>query len=161
MLLTTSVASFTRPNDTTSYTSGDLVANSTTAASVTPMSFPIAKSATGQTIISRARIAKSGTGVSNATFRVHLYESAPTVANGDNGAWLSNKATSYLGNVDVNVALAMSDGAAGFGAAAAGAEMRFRLTAGSTLSGLLEARGAYAPDAQEVFIVTLECLDGY
>jgi hypothetical protein len=33
-------ARFTRPSDTTAYASGDLVANSTTAGSVVPMSFP-------------------------------------------------------------------------------------------------------------------------
>lgn len=35
MLITTLSGSFTRPSDTTAYASGDLVANSTTAGSVT------------------------------------------------------------------------------------------------------------------------------
>ena len=161
MLLTTSVASFTRPNNTTAYASGQLIANDTAAGSVTPMSFPIAKSATGQTLMLRARISKTGTGTSGATFRIHFYEASPTAANGDGAAWSTNKAASYLGNIDVAVSYAMTDGAAGFGSAAAGAEMRLRLSVGSTIYGLLEARGAYTPTAQEVITVTLECLDGY
>jgi hypothetical protein len=32
---------------------------------------------------------------------------------------------------------------------------------GTTIFGLLEARAAYVPAAQEVFTITLECLDGY
>ena len=53
-------ASFTRPADTTAYASGDLVANSTTAGSVIPMTFVIRPENRGS-MIRRARIKKSGT----------------------------------------------------------------------------------------------------
>lgn len=161
MLLTTAVASFTRPADITAYASGDLMANSTTAGSVVPMSFSIAQAAQGQTIVLRTRISKTGTTATNANFRVHLYEASPTCANGDNGAWSTNKAADYLGNIDVASMFAFTDGCSGFGAAAAGAEMRLKLSSGATIYGLLEARAAYAPASAEVFTVTLECLDGY
>src|SRR3954454_3106231 len=153
---------FTRPNDTTAYASGDLVANSTTAGSVTPLTFPLTfKSGTGQTVILRARLSKSNTTPTNATFRLHLYEASPTVANGDNGAWSTSGAAGYLGFIDIATLLAFTDGCANFGAAASGAEMRLRLTSGSTLFGYLEARAAYTPAAQEVFTVKLGCLDSY
>ena len=161
MLLGAVTASFTRPADTTTYSSGDLVANSTTAGSVTPLSFSLFRAPQGQTILMRVRIAKTGTSTTNATFRVHLYQASPTVANGDNGAWSSDKAGDYLGNIDVGSMFAFTDGAAGFGSAAAGAEMRVRLAAGATIYGLIEARGAYTPANAEVFTVTLETLDGY
>lgn len=161
MLISVPSDSFTRPNDTTAYASGDLVANSTTAGSVTPLSFKIWNSGQGQTIVLRTRIFKSGTTNTNANFRVHFYEASPALTNGDNGAWLSSKAANYLGNIDVASMFAFSDGCTGFGSAAAGAEMRLKLSSGTTLYALLEARAAYTPAANEVFTVYLECLDAY
>jgi hypothetical protein len=162
MLVTNVSASFTRPNDTTTYASGDLIANSTTAGSVTPMSFPIWSTATGQTRITRARFAKNSTVATLSAFRLHLYSASPTVAAGDNSAWSSNQAANYLGNIDgPTVLFAFTDGCALFGAAAAGSEMVLRLSSGTTIYGLLEARAAYVPTAQEVFTITLECLDAY
>lgn len=157
-------ATFTRPADTAVYASGDLVANSTTAGSVVPMSFPLGFSAgTGQTRITRIRLSKSGTTPTNATFRVHIYEQSPTVANGDNGAWSTNKSANYLGNIDAALMLAFSDGCATFGSAAAGSEFVLKLSSGSgtTLYALLEARAAYTPASAETFMLTLECLDAY
>lgn len=163
MLIQTTKATFTRPADTTAYASGDLMANSTTAGSVTPMSFALPfTSGTGQTILQRARIVKSGTTATLSAFRMHLYEASPTVANGDNGAWSTDKAASYLGFMDFpTLLLAFTDGCAHFGANAAGSEMRLRLAAGTTVFGLLEARAAYVPASGEIFTVTLETLDGY
>lgn len=162
MLIQTASAAVTRPNDTTAYTSGDLVANSTTAGSVTPLQFTLPeKAGTGQTIIIRVRMAKTGTSTTNASFRVHMYQASPTVANGDNGAWSTDQAANYLGNIDVSTSLAFTDGAAGFGSAAAGAEMRIRLASGGIIYSVIEVRGAYTPTANEVFTVTFETLDGF
>src|SRR5436305_14342879 len=109
-------ASFTRPNDTTAYASGDLVANSTTAGSVAPLAFPLGNSyGVGQFRMVRARLTKSGTGVTNASFRVHLYGAQPTPANGDNGAWSTDQAANWLGNIDITSLLAFTDGATGTG----------------------------------------------
>lgn len=162
MLINNISASFTRPNDTTAYASGDLVANSTSAGSVTPLALPLASPSQVGTNIVRVRLSKSGTTPTNANFRIHFYDASPTVANGDNGAWSSSKAANYLGYIDQAAMLAFTDGSAGFGAAAAGAEMRVRLSAGgSTIYALLEAKAAYTPAAQEVFTLTVECLDNY
>lgn len=148
-------ANFVRPADTTAYASGDLVANSTTAGSVTPMSFAVAREAGLGGMIRRARIRKTGTGVTNALFRLHLYSSSPTPSNGDNGAWLTNQAANYIGAIDISVDKAFTDGAAGNGVPGVGSEINFT---SDTIYGLLEVRGAYAPASGETFTVSLEAL---
>jgi len=155
-------ASFTRPNDTTAYASGDLVANNTTAGSVVPLSFPLGGNAMpGATRLTRVRLRKSGTTATNASFRVHLYGVSPTVASGDNGAWSTDQAANYLGAIDVPAMKAFTDGCCDVGSASAGSEFLVRLGAGATLFALLEARAAYVPAANEVFTLTLESLEAY
>ena len=151
-------ASFARPADTTQYTSGDLVANSTTAGSVTPIEFTVARVAAGSGMIRRARIGKSGTGITSASFRLHLYSASPTVTNGDNGVWLSNQAANYIGAIDVTVDKAFSDGAAGNGIPQIGSDINFKLDSGKNIYALLEARGAYTPISKEQFSIALEVL---
>jgi hypothetical protein len=160
-------ASFTRPNNTTAYAAGQLVANSTTAGSVAPMQFQIGgNSIPGMTRLTRVRLAKSGTTVANANFRVHLYGAQPTPANGDGGTYTTDQAANYLGNISVDMttvpgASHLSDGAVGQGAAAAGSELLIRLQAGRTIYALIEALAAYTPAANEVFTLTLESLEAY
>lgn len=162
MLIFNPLASFTRPADTTAYASGDLVANSTTAGSVTPLSFVLGgQNVLGHLRVVRARMYKSTTSTTNATFRLHLYQASPTVTNGDNGAWLSTGAADWLGNIDVTSMLAFSDGAAGTGSLPAGSEAFLRLKAGATIYGLIEARGAYTPGNAEVFSVVIEEVDQF
>lgn len=145
-------ASFTRPADTTPYASGDLVADSVTAGSVTPMSFAIGVGGKGG-MIRRVRLRKSGTSVTNAAFRLHLWSLAPVPVNGDNGVWLTDKAINYVGALDVTVDKAFSDGAAGNGVPLIGTEINFTA---DTYFGLLEARGAYTPASAETFELLLE-----
>lgn len=151
-----SAVSFTRPADTTAYASGDLVANSTTVGSVAPLNFPACSNGIGRSMqIRRVRIGKSGAGVTNASFRVHLFNVLPTVStNGDNGAiTIATGAAKYLGKVDVTVDQLFTDGAAG----QATTEINcFPVGGASNLYGLLEARGAYTPASAEVFTVSLE-----
>jgi hypothetical protein len=153
-------ASFTRPADTTAYASGDLIANSTTAGSVTPLSWPLPHPGAAVQI-KRARIRKTTTTVTNFKAYLHLYSAAPAVANGDNGAYSSTKAANYIGSILIDGTTTpgakFSDGAAAFGAAAAGSE--FNVQPGSTIYGLLEAQAAYAPGNAEVFTVTLDLLE--
>jgi hypothetical protein len=150
-------ASFTRPNDTTPYATGDLVANSVTAGSVIPMQFSPGNSG-GQGVfrLVRARLTKSGTSVTNATFRIHLYEALPTPANGDNGAWSTDQALHWLGNIDISSMLAFTDGAQGTGSLPAGSEAFVRCQAGSTIYALISALGVYTPAAGEIFTLTPE-----
>lgn len=150
-------ATFTRPSDTTAYTSGDLVANNVTAGSVTPMSWSTARVNPGSFGIHRCRIAASSVTTTNFSFRLHLYAASPTCANGDNGAW-STTLSGYVGSMDVTSAVAFSDGAKGFGIPNSGTEIGAYLTLAKTLYGLLEARAAYVPVSAQTFTVELEVL---
>jgi hypothetical protein len=147
-------ATFVRPADTNAYASGDLVANSVTAGSVAAMSFTVSRAATAGVTVAGVRVRKTSTGIQNSAFRVHLYGTAPTVTNGDNGAWLSTQAATYLGSVDVTIDKAFSDGACGY----ATCNIPHRIASGSAIFGLLEARGAYTPVSGETFGVQLKVL---
>jgi hypothetical protein len=108
------------------------------------------------------KLETSGTSTTNASFRVHFYSSDPSassgIANGDNGAWSTNKA-GYLGAVDVTIDKAFADGAAGHGTPNTGSEISFVVSGGATkqvLYGLIEARAAYTPTSGETITVTPE-----
>ena len=156
---------FTRPADTTSYTSGDLVANSTAAASVVAMTFDgAARSSGGAFLIRRARLFKTTTTTTAASFRLHLYTTDPSsltggIANGDNAAWSTDQA-GYVGSIDLDVSgtngRAFVDGSGVSGVPLPGPEIAVDLDTGEAIYGLLEARGSYAPGSAEVFTITLE-----
>jgi hypothetical protein len=158
-LVGTPSANFTRPNDTTQYAANDLVADNTTAGSVTPLSWTAPRYATGSGQIRRARLKKSGTTVTAASFRLHLYTTSPTCANGDNGAWSTSQA-GYLGSIDLDMSGAngrvFTDAAEVVAGVSHGTEIGFDLASGSTIYGLLQAIGTYTPVAQEVFTCELE-----
>jgi hypothetical protein len=153
-------ANFTRPGDTTTYAIGDLIANSTTAGSVAAMQFTVARVSDKSFRITRARVKKSGTSTTNASFRLHLYKNDPAassgITNGDNGAW-STKEAEYLGAIDVAMDKAFSDAAKGIGLPNEGFVISAQPSSGTRLVyGLLEARAAYTPANAEVFTVVLE-----
>ena len=152
-------SNFTRPADTTAYAVGDLVANSTTNTSVTPLSWTITRVAAGSVMIRRIRLKKSGTSTTNASFRLHLYRTTPaTITNGDNGAW-STTYSDYIGAFDVTCDRAFTDAAHGSsGNPLNGTDICLKLASGSTIYGLLEARAAYTPGNAEVFTVELEAV---
>lgn len=155
-------AYFTRPANTTAYAANALVANALAAGSVVPMAFKLVNSfPVGQYRLTRARLFKSGTVVTNASFRLHLYQAAPTPTNGDGGAWLTTNAADWLGNVDISSMLAFSDGAAGTGSCPAGSEQYIRMASGTTVYGLLQALGAYTPASAEQFTVTIETVEAF
>lgn len=149
--------SFTRPADTTAYASGDLVANSTTAGSVVPVPLVAARDNGASAMIRRVRLKKSGTSVTNASFRVHFYLSSPTPTNGDNGAWLTTE-SGYLGACDVTIDKAFSDAAEGIGVPNEGIEINFVPPTGKTIYALVESRAAYTPASAEVFTITAEVM---
>lgn len=152
-------ATMTRPANTTAYVIGQLVANSVTAGSVVPISLTVARTMAGSGQVRRARLVKSGTVITNASFRVHLYRTSPTVTNGDGAAWLSNNAANYMGSIDLVMLRAFSDGAVGIGLSNDGSEIFFNTPAGvQTVFALLEARAAYTPTSGETFTLTLETL---
>jgi hypothetical protein len=155
-----SSTAFTRPADTTAYALGDLVANNTTAGSVTPISFAVARLNGGSGRIQTVRLWKSSTSITNAQFRLHFYSTSPTIANGDNGVWSTTGYVSgvpiYLGSADVVINKAFSDGSMGEGYATYGAWVPFIAASGSqTVYCLIEARAAYTPTSAETFVVTI------
>jgi len=148
-------ASFNRPANVTAYADGDLVANNVTAGQVVAAAIAVARIPGGKGAVKRLRLAKSGTDVTNASFKVHLFTQAPTVANGDNGAFgvTNGLARGYLGSVSVTVDRALGDGAFG----AADCDIMFDAAANSSnLFALVAAAGAYTPASAETFTVTLE-----
>lgn len=151
---------FTRPNNTTAYASGNLVANSTTNTLVAPMIFNLSY---GQYFkIYLAKIKFNSAVNTNAQFLVHLYSSSPTVTNGDGSAWLSTE-SNYLGNIAVNATgQTFSDNSKGIGTYVNTAlEVPLLAVADSNwkVYGLLAATAAYTPTANEIFTVSLvgEC----
>lgn len=150
---------FTRPADTTAYASGDLVANNVTAGSVVPISLTAARVNAGIVGIRRVRLKKSGTSVTNATFRVHLFGALPVPAVGDNAAISTTGAGAYLGACDIGSMQAFTDGAVGVALPLVANEILCAAGAGvKTLFALLEARGAYTPASAETFTLTAEVL---
>lgn len=146
---------FTRPNDATPYTSGDLVANSTTAGSVVPIAIVFGSNTTENQIeLSRIRLVKSTTGVTTAAFRIHLFSTLPTVSAGDNAAMvIATGAAGYLGFFDIATMQSFTDGAQG---TVITGSNRIVLVGGATIYALIEARGAYTPVALETFTLILE-----
>ena len=153
--MSTSTATFTRPNDTTAYAANDLVANSATAGSVTPMSFPVPHGLGKGVVLRQIKVQKSGTTPTNGNFHLRLYASSPTCANGDNGAW-STTLSGYLGKAESVIVEAFTDGSATVDSMSEAADIHFVVSAGApVIYGLLVADAAYTPAALEVFTITL------
>lgn len=87
--------SFTRPADTTAYTAGDAISNSTSAPTI--ISFANASTATGTGgIITGITISKSTAATGGARFRLYLYSTSVTAVN-DNTAFAQTFAnTEYM-----------------------------------------------------------------
>lgn len=150
-------ATFTRPNNTTQYSVGDLVANSATNTAVSPMSLQVADYPGGDFSVRRCKLTTSGAVVTSGDFRVHLYSPGTiTCANGDNGAYSTDSAAKYLGAMDVTLSLDCTDGQVGFGVPNVGNEISSGLTTGQSIQALLEARGTYTPISGEVFTLAME-----
>jgi hypothetical protein len=142
-------STMTRPADTTAYAQGDLVANSTTAGSVTPFSFVIPWKRS--CVIRGVSIKKSGTTATNATFKVHIFKDSPTVANGDNGA-ISTSYSNKIGVIAPGIMTAHTDSSSTTGYSG---NFYVDTDTDRTLYALLEADAAYTPASAETFIVTL------
>lgn len=151
--------SVTRPADTNAYAIGDLIANSVTAGSVTPMSLTAARVNQGTGMVRRVRLKVNDTAWAAAVVRVHFYKNSPTCANGDNGAW-STTESEYLGSCDVTFDKSFSDPVVkGIGVPAAGSEINFDCASSSQLIyALLESRSVVTPASAKVFSLVAEIL---
>lgn len=148
---------FPRPADITQYAIGDLVANNTTAGSVVPLSFS-GLEASRLYKVRNGSLMKSSTGLTSATFRLHLFTEAPVPSNGDNGAFLTSLKGVYIGAIDMAImALAFVDGAIGYGLPLTGTELVFTAPATGIIRGLIEARATYTPVSAETFDASITC----
>ena len=147
--------SFTRPADTTAYTSADLVANSTTAGSVIPLQWNLDRLGGAGTVIA-ARISKSATSATAATFNVHLFSASPVVTNGDNGAFAISTARNYIGKIAVDMSSGGQAGTAYLTKTSSAVSLGVgQASLPSVIYGLLEAGAGYTPASGEIFDVTL------
>jgi hypothetical protein len=153
----------TRPADTTAYASGDLVANSTTAGSVTGMVFPNAVRFDLECArFERIRLRKSSATLTNASFRVYLFTALPTLSVGDNAAFNSSSVLAVddmdklVGWFDVTMDRSGAAGARGTGTPNAGPALTLKPASGTSLYGLIEATAAYTPTSAETFNAVLE-----
>lgn len=166
-LLSATAPTFTRPNDTTAYTAGDLVANSTSNASVVPLRFDFLTDRAMPLFLTHYRLRKSTNTTANGTFKLHLFSAAPTfTTNGDNSAMSGN--TNLAATTDP---LCQMIGGGGGGFVGAGVVIGVPMSnslvysdhiiqmapSGGvfTIYGVLEALAGYAPGAQETFSVTV------
>ena len=154
-------ANFSRPSGALTYASGQLIANSATAASVVAMSFQVGRAIGRSGRCGRARLSKATTVTANAIFRAHLYGVGPGAVNGDGGVWLTNQAASYIGSFTFDLSgtngRVFSDGVRANAIPDIGPSMVLQPAATSqNIFALLEARGAYAAGSAETFTLDLE-----
>ncbi len=157
-VLKSTSATFDRPSDTTQYSANDLVANSTTAGSVSPLSFTIGTGEGRGIKIVGGKLQKSATTTTSSSMILHLYTSSPTVANGDNGAFSTDTA-GYLGKITFPTMTAFTDDALATmdaGAVSGGFNaINAYLGSTSVIYGLLQAVATYTPASAETFTATL------
>jgi hypothetical protein len=159
-VIVTPSATITRPADTTAYTAGDLIASSTTAGSVSYGALTVASSA-GSFIITRARlISNHTTGLDQIQLRARLWLGAPTVTNGDNGAFaITTGGTTEIGRFEFTMEQ-FSDGACGFAVPYIGSEIRRKLASGTDINWTLEAVDGFTPQSGKTFTLELETQQG-
>ena len=145
----------TRPNDSFAYGANDSVNTSTSVPTMITFA-GLARIIGGTGYITNVRMIKSTATVTNANFRLWLYNQAITPVN-DNAPFtlLYANAAKRLGYVD----LVMTTEGTGSDSAScflANVNMKFDTQANSTsIFGLLETKAAYAPGAQEKFYIEL------
>lgn len=159
-------AAFTRPADTTPYAAGDVVADSTSAATI--IQFPrIAQNDVGCGMIQQVRLVTSANVATKPDLQLFLFDTAPGVVN-DNAAFAPTDAE-MLRCVAV---IAFPTGSFVVGNAGAGAAgnaicdaqnlmIPFNMLAANTnaLYGVLVVRNAYVPVSGEVFTFLVTVLD--
>ena len=149
-------SNFTRPANTTTYATGQLVANSTTAGSVAPLSWTAARVSAGNFRITRTRMSLSSKSVTSTSFRVHYFNASTAVQNGDGATFDPTTLADEVCEMDVTISLAGNDVSLGYGAPNQGVSCDVALGSGSTLYGLVEARAAYGPGSGETITVIPE-----
>jgi hypothetical protein len=159
-------ATMTRPNDTDPYVANDMVANSSTAATVVPMSFTASDVIDAPVIVYGIRIATSGTapGTAGARFRVHLFRSDPSantgIKAGDSATFSVNQAAGLIGTL-TGTSRVYADGSSCRCVSDEGVPLICRPTTGArTVFALLQTLDAFTPSAQATYTLTIEAAQG-
>lgn len=167
-IATYAATELTRPGDTNAYSIGDAIANSTTAGSVVPLQFTVARVAGYTGRVTGALLTVNSASAFGFT-RLHLFNQAPFAAAGyqaDNAALAltytalktgaAGTNPNYIGYIDFNGFQAQSSAAVSEGACDL-TELDFTPAAASqVIFGLLEARAAFTPANAGTFNVTLD-----
>lgn len=154
-------ANFTRPNDTNAYAAQDEVSNNTAQGSAVALTFADVVASNGNTgYLVKASLKVTAIGatapVTNATFRLWLFDAAPTMV-GDNVAYplLSAELAKAIGYVDFTLITEGTGSTAIYGLDD-GLRLPFKCGAATkNLYGLLLAKAAYVGTAQSVWTVEL------
>lgn len=152
--------SFTRPAATGTYDANDGVTDSAS----TPSSFQfqnIARVDSGSFLIISARMVKSHTNTTNATFRLWLYKSTPSNIPNDGAAfqiaWAER--TNRFAYIDFDTAIAGSNCVSYYGSFPdSKSTIPCKLPTDTSINGILQVKGAYAPGASEQFFFELGVL---
>lgn len=164
-LISNPSATLTLPNSVVTYTTGDLMANSATAGSVTALEFDCGSDSFIITGLTAKSNRTSSTTVGN--FRLHLYTAALTVDTvGDDGVYSDNVnlgAARYLGSLDFSIVdRRLKDGHVAEGIPTARGYIPVKLSSGTTIYGYVEARSNYARSQvggnSETLQITLDIL---
>lgn len=160
-------ALFVGPSGAKSYVSGDLIADSTNAATVnanvTPgsagiMVLAVARAADKTGLIRRARLKTTDTAFAGKNVRVHFYKDRPTVSNGDDAAYLTTE-SNHIGYVDINLDRHFTDYEKGIGVPAVGGEIVFEPSLGTVnIYAVLECRGTVTGTASKSWVLAVEVL---
>lgn len=156
-------ATLTRPANTTQYAAGQQVSATANGSTGSPLSFTLAGVNAGGGIVTDAHLIKSSTSLTNATFRLHLFDSAaPTLTSlGDRNSYAAPfiaDYAAYVGYFDFNTGVAGPDGAWFEGAPSQSLLSFLCAAASKTVYGVLEATGAYTPTSGEVFDARLSSI---
>jgi hypothetical protein len=152
--------SYTRPADTTTYASGDVVANSTSAATI--LTFANMSRANGLGgIIQGATLIDSVSAALKPEFELYLFDTAPAMQN-DNAAWAPSdaeldKCLGYIAFASGGWRTGTSSGN-GLIDIDALAKSYQCAPASTSLFGVLVARNAYVPASGEKFTVRLHVI---
>jgi hypothetical protein len=150
----------TRPADTNAYVQNDLIASSTTAGSIVVPSFKASRGPGNSFFIRKARLYTNKTsGMSTAQFLIEFWSAAPTLTNGDNGAYaIATGAANWMGKIQTDVMTQVADGAYCMGVPYTGSEIACDGDACQTLYWTLKEIDAtgFTPASSQTFTLVPE-----
>lgn len=149
-------STLTRVANTTTYAFGQVVFSTTATGQIVTTTCQAAKANDQAFTITAGRLAKSTSNVTNAIFRMHLYNSQPTLTSGDASTFVSTSG-GYIGAIDVTVLQPFSVGSVGRGLPTIGSTLVDIPVSGNTFIYVaIEARAAYVPASGEIFTPIIE-----